>query len=270
MDSVHVPFFAGITVLFYFSMRPEFTSRTRRILFAAIAAISWAGAVELIQPYTGRSESIIDFRNGTAGVAFAALGLAFPRGIPVIAAGVLAVYVATLQPAWLELRGIHWRTSHFPLLGDFESDDEMKVWIAPDADDNKPCNTRLNRVELHASSGTHSLEVTAVGLGYPGVRYLAERQDWRAYSAFAFDVFNPGEPFDLSLRIDDSNSTNRSDRYSAAIPLNAGWNHIRIPIAQIAGAPSARLLRLGSIERVVFFMDGNNPRTFYLDRVRLE
>jgi len=270
MDAVHVPYFGAIAVLFFFSLRLDDTLRLRRILMAAVAAIAWAGAVEVIQPYTGRSESTIDFRNGAIGILLASLALWTPRRRPIIAVAAIGACVYAAWPAWGELHGILWRHVHFPVLGEFESDAELHLWVAPETPEGQLANTQIERTTEFASSGAHSLRVTGTGTGYPGVRFLAGDQDWRRYTMLGFDLYNPGAPFELGLRIDDADSTSRGDRYSASLPLTNGWNRIELPLATIAKAPANRSLRLEAVRRVVFFMDGKEARTFYLDHVRLE
>ncbi|HEY2341717.1 MAG TPA: hypothetical protein VGH90_01750, partial [Chthoniobacteraceae bacterium] len=159
MDAVHLPYFAGIAVLFFSSLRAEGMGRISRVLIAGLAAVIWAGTVEILQPYTGRTEDIIDFRNGAIGIVLAAVVLLRPRLLlPAVAVGIGAS-LWIVQPAWRELRAIWWRRSHFPLLGDFESDDELRIWQIPDTE---PANTRLSRSTEVATRGKCSLKVTTI------------------------------------------------------------------------------------------------------------
>ena len=284
MDAIHLPYFAAITVLFFLSIRGDRLSAMRRAFLAGTAAVAWAGAVELLQPLTGRSKDIHDFGNGSLGAGLAVLllaGRAFVRPLEswsraVLAAGWGAAAVGallfTLQPAWREGRGICWRMRNFPLLGDFETEDEMRLWIAPDADQVTASNTALDRSMDFASRGKYSLRVRITGPGWAGVRFLAADQDWRGYAVFACEIYNLGEPFSVGLRIDDSGSTDRANRYTGSLPLGRGWNQIRLPLAQIASSPPARPLEMKAIRRVIFFVDGTKERgqAFYLDDARLE
>ncbi len=271
MDAVHLPYFAGITILVYLALRVECLCLPRRVFVAGTATLAWAAAVEFLQPLTGRTKDIVDFRNGALGIALAICFLLWPRRwvfIVLIGAGASA-FIS--QPAWLEARGMWWRASHFPELGDFESDAELRLWITPEPAETGSSNTWLQRSSLFVSHGQYSLQVTTNGPGYPGVRFLAAGQDWRPYQTLACDVYNPASPFHLALRIDDAQSIGQSDRYTASLPIAPGWNQIRIPMQEIAKTPSG-LLHLGAIRRVLLFLDspGGGKRTFYLDHVRLE
>jgi hypothetical protein len=245
MDAVHLPYFAGIAVLFFCALRANRFRQVTRALAAGFTAVAWAGAVEILQPYTGRTEDIIDFRNGSLGVALAVVVLLRPRLLlPAVAAGLgLSLWIA--QPAWREFRSLWWRASHFPLLGDFESDDELRLWQIPDVKPDPP-NTRLSRSTAFASRGRFSLQIATVGPGFPGVRFLAEDQDWRPYAALACDIYNPGKPFNLGLRIDDSLSTDKSNRFNGSILLQSGWNSVRLPLAKIAVTQARALLYRGN------------------------
>ena len=130
------------------------------------------------------------------------------------------------------------------------------------------CRRKARRIILRACS----VRLRTTPTLWSSIRFLAADQDWRGYEALAFDIFNPAAPFDLALRIDDADSiANDRDRYHAAIPLASGWTHASIPLEKIAAGPVGRKLRLDAIRRVIFFLDTQpEPRTFYLDHVRLE
>lgn len=275
MDAVHVPFFAAFTG-FLFAVNPTRSpSEQRRIVMAAVLAAAFAGAVEVIQPLTGRNESFIDFRNGLLGILCATAWLEARRrhsraallGVVIFA---LVVCAFALRDAAAEGSGIAWRQAHFPLLGDFENDAELRLWIAS-GDDRIGRSARLQRTSDHATRGSHSLQISTTTASWPGVRFLAADQDWSDRAALAFDVFNPGEPFTLSIRIDDARSKNHDDRYNSALTVASGWNHFRLPLSGVATAPHARRLDLHAIRRVLFFLeDASTPRRFDLDNVRLE
>lgn len=272
MDAVHVPYFAAITVLITFCIRH--CSWRNRVLAASLCVLVWAGAVELIQPLTGRTRDIIDFRNGAIGVSIAAAALLSRRGRPILVlAGTIALGYA-LAPTWREYKAERERTLGFPMLGDFEKAFELKLWITPDSGEPPPHFTQIARSAAYASHGRYSLEVTITGggrgaNGLPGVRFLADGQNWSAYRMLAFDVFNPGSPFELGLRLDDANSTDRTNRYNGSVQVVAGWNHFSLSLARIAGEPE-KGLDLRKIRRLLFYTDGESDRKFYLDNVRLE
>jgi hypothetical protein len=74
------------------------------------------------------------------------------------------------------------------------------------------------------------------------------------------------------LRIDDTFPATRiTDRYNGAFPMGKGWNHVRIPLAEIQRSANQRPLDLKAVRRIIFFVEMPKAlRVFYLDWVRLE
>lgn len=269
MDGGHVPYLGAIAALFFYAQRSgRLVTRATR----AVAAIFlWAGLVELIQPAFGRTASWSDFGNGLLGATLAACILVcghrhwWKRMLLFCLLSAVAMFWRFF-PALEEWDAIRLRQRQFPMLGDFESGAELRFWVAPESG-----NTRLQRVPMHAISGKNSLSVSVIGPGWPGVRYLAEDQDWSAFSTLIFDVYNPGEPFHLAVRIDDVESTSLRDRFDGSYRIASGANHIRIPLAKASSQPAGRPLNLGTIRRVVFFTENLPPgQSYFLDAVRLE
>lgn len=236
-----------------------------------MAALS--AAIEIIQPLTGRSESITDFLNGATGILIAMVLLAAresPRRtlylcllVPLAAACTAVAFL----PAWKESAGMRWRSANFPMLGDFENEDELRLWIGSGD------GTTVERVREHASHGEWSLRVTTnAGTVWPGVRLLNAKQDWRGRTALAFDIWNDGPAFTLAIRVDDDfRHQAREDRYNSDLAIGPGWNHIAIPVAEIGSRPKNRRLNLAAIQTTVFYV--NEPKTthaFYIDHMRLE
>jgi hypothetical protein len=275
MDAAHVPFFAALTLFLDAVLPARPFSATRRMAVAGLIAAAIAGAVELLQPHTGRGGSFIDFLNGCLGAAITVSGWhAWHRGRVLRVAHALgagAVMLFALLPAWREWRGMQWRRAHFPLLGTFESEDEMRIWTAAEVPD-APARTALLRVREHAKDGSHSLRVATALTPWPGVRLRTGKADWSGFGALAFEVFNPGSPISLSVRItDDTASPGHDERYNGIVPLGEGWNHVRLPTDEIARGPKGRRLRLEVIRELLLFLDHpKQTSVLYLDHVRLE
>lgn len=275
MDYAHVPVFAAIT-WFLFAHLPERLTRSQRIGSALFLAAALAAGIERLQEYTGREASMSDFIDGVAGSILAALALAawplrarifWLSGVAIL--GVL-VSAAVLRPAWDEWRAIQWRSAHFPLLADFENDTDLPLWLSSLQAD-APHGAEIARSRDFPSHGEWALRVSTQAATYPGARLLCGQQDWRGHTALAFDLYNPGEPFPLALRIDDDfPNPAPGDRFLKTLPITAGWNHFQISTAEIAAAP-ARPLHLAAIRRIVFFLDTpKSPHVFYLDHLRLD
>jgi hypothetical protein len=263
MDAAHVPVFAMVTWLFFATNPAGLVRRRDALIAATLLAFGGALAVELLQSCTGRDGNLPDLAYGTLGIALAASALA---ARPVITA-LLALTAAALvfAPPLAEARGMAWRARNFPLLGDFESDEELRLWFARDRDHLVSAESGA-RVSAHATHGTHSLRVPIRVVHWAGVRLLCADQDWSTYHALVFDLYNDGPPFTLALRIDDARSSMHADRLNAALPMMSGANTLRVPLAEVA-----RVIDLRAVRRVVFFeLQPKAEHTYYLDHVRLE
>lgn len=278
MDPMHIPFFGGLTWFLTVANPLGVVGHRPRLIVCILLAAGAACAVEIIQPLTGRQESFEDLRDGCFGIALAGTALWHPlarrsRGfIFAWCAAALLLAAVGLQPAWMEARALLWRARSFPLLADFESADEMRLWVSAGLNPAPLTDTAMGRETVHPAHGSHSLIVSTAPGAWPGVRLLCDDQDWRGYAVLAFDIFTEGEPFDLALRIDDDAAQGGNDtRFNRALPVQRGWNHFRIPLAEIEHGPRARALRISSIRRVVFFRDHPRDwRQFFLDHLRLE
>jgi len=263
MDAGHVPVFAFVTWLFFATNPAGLVRRRDALVAAALLALGGAAGVELLQSYTGRNGNLPDFAHGMLGVTLAVSAIAAWSVLSTLLALVSAVVV--LAPPLAEARAMAWRSRNFPLLGDFESDQELRLWFARDADHLVSRDTR-SRVPAHATHGTHSLRVPIRLTQWPGVRLLCADQDWSSWRTLVFDLYNDGPPFTLALRIDDTHSDAYIDRFNAALPVRTGANTVRIPLPEVA-----RAIDLRAVRRLVFYeLQPKAEHTYYLDYVRLE
>jgi len=275
MDAAHIPAVAFLT-LFAWRILPSRIVENRALL-AFIICTAAAGLAEWSQRFTGREPSWSDFTNSAAGAFLTFLGVTMWQRRPVLPWRLLyiayaaAICAITVLPAWRELLAIGWRSNNFPTLGDFENKHELRLWCG-DGRREAPAGARIRIVTEYASHGEHSLRIETRAHGNPGVRFLAADQEWREYRTLAFDIFNPGDSFTVSLRIDDDfPKPEREDRFYRALTIATGWNHIAIPLEEIASTPKNRRLNLAAIRRVVFFLeDPAEPHVFHLDHVRIE
>lgn len=277
MDPMHIVFFGGVTWLLTVGNPLGIVGHRPRLVIAMLLATGLAVAVEVIQPLTGRQESFDDFRDGMFGILLVGSALWQPlvrrsRAFVMAWSGVALLLAGIgLHPAWMEARGLIWRARHFPLLADFESDDEMRLWVSSGLNPFPMMDTAMSRRPEHASHGAYSLIVQTAPGSWPGVRLICDGQDWTGYTALAFDIFNGETPFDFALRIDDDHEGDHNTRFNRALPLQHGWNHFRIPLSEIEHGPRGRPLHMNAIHRVVFFRDHpREGRVVWLDYVRLE
>lgn len=275
-DVSHIPLLGWLAAVLCYALPERVRSQPRRYMLAFVLAAGFAAAVELLQPHFGRTRSLGDFINGCIGAALALTGIAswqrtgnwrWRGGHAAALAGALAL---ALWPAYEEWRGIRWRQANFPSLGDFEDDEELKLWRPQGGSRGHPTNASFTRA--HASQGEQSLRVVGGAGDWAGVNYAAGDKDWTPFRALALDVFNPREPFTLFVRVDDNgNCAKLADRFERGFTVAQGWNRIRIVAAEIERGPKARRLNLKAVRRVaVFTGDGEPQRFWFLDNVHLE
>ena len=191
LDPMHMLFFGGVTWLLTVGNPLGIVGHRPRLVCAMLLAAGIAATVEIIQPLTGRQESFDDLRDGIFGILLVGSAMWLPlvrRSRAFVAAwfaGVLLFVVIGLQPAWQEARGLIWRSRHFPVLADFESDDEMRLWVSAGLSPSALMDTAMSRQPVHASHGTYSLIVQTAPGPWPGVRLTCDDQDWTGYSALA-------------------------------------------------------------------------------------
>lgn len=265
----HLVFFALLA--YWLQGAANSTQRTyfQQAIFIAAVIIGVGGAIELIQPYFGRSASWrdlgIDILGGGLGIAYLATPYRkshhpFWMGtrIIIIAVGVVVFY-GPIQRLWDMGAASH----RFPVLSDFETPLEAKRWTNGTID------------EHFAIHGKCSLKVLLETKKYAGTTLRRSIGDWSGYTAFAFSLYNPDDQeLPISVSIRDREHFKRGakfhDRFNCTYRLKQGWNDVTIPIADIQNAPQERKLDLDDLSEVVIFtVDPPAPRQMYLDYVRL-
>jgi|GEM_PF-5665449 len=271
LDFLHLPAFAAIA-LYFFRFLP-LASADRRILWSFAICTAVAGLIEILQAGTGRQASWDDFVHGMMGAFVGLLGrMMWPRRswfrpVYVLYAAFLSAYIAL--PAWREWKCIARRDQLFPVISDFESIEDFRRWTEQRQGD-VVWGVKVERSTVNVSQGQYSLRINLLAHPLGAVRVFLADQDWRPYHALAFDIFNPGQPWELSIRIDDHNPPAVHDRFYRSYQLAHGWNHERIPLSEIhyKGQP----LDLSAMRRIVFFLfePKAEENVFYLDWMRLE
>ena len=152
------------------------------------------------------------------------------------------------------------------ILYDFESDAELNhlYWN---------CHTLYSLSNDHATHGSKSLKMELYPSDYPGLVPLLAVTDWRGYTEFCFDVYNPsGQPVRIGVRIDDRKDyPDHSERYNSDFILKKGSNHIAIPLESVVASGSKRPLNIENIRRMFIFMKHPDKRTtLYVDTISLK
>lgn len=267
-NAVHVPLMAAFSLLLWL----RWGSAPRSYGWIALAGAVTAAAMELLQPWFGRTASVVDFFFGLLGVSAALCGIwawreGGRRARVLHAAFTLLLLYPMGRPVWLETRAALWRRNHFPVLGEFESAIEMRLWR--DRSPGRKWPTTLSLSGEHVSGGRRSLAVHAGGGAWPGVIYLAGGTDWSAYHELKWDMYNPGEPFRFTVRVDDEIDPRFASSFHRSFTADTGWNHFSLPLLTVRRGPRSRELDLTRVRHLYVYADGERSRLFFLDDVRL-
>lgn len=273
MNAGHFPAFIAITLCAHILLTRAGVPRA--LLLAVLGSATVALAIELVQPYVGRTQSSRDIFVGALGILVAAAGILLWRYPPwwlkpTFITATLVLFAAVATPAYREWSAVAWQIRQFPLLGDFETTQDLRLWSTTDAENRSP--TRIARSADHVSHGAHSLMIEAGLSSWPGIVNHTGDMDWRGYRELRLDIYNPSAPFTLHLRVDDDQEIDDYDeRFNNQVRVATGSNAIAIPISAIETQRPARALHLSTVRRVVLYLDAQTaPVTFYLDHIRLE
>lgn len=151
------------------------------------------------------------------------------------------------------------------VLFDFETDGELNRL-------NWKCYSLFSLSRHHATHGVKSLKMEFFPSDYPQLLTKTKRNDWRGFSLFRFDVFNPQKrDVQITVRIDDRKKYPAyGDRYSKSLILHPGKNIVTIPLETLKTSVTERNLELQSIYR--FFIYKAQPKEkiiLYVDNIRL-
>jgi hypothetical protein len=236
---------------------------------------AFGAASELAQRYSHRGASLHDAVNdalGAAGGVLIAMSLEQSRWTARIACalvGLAVMGIAEFEPS-ATILDCFLQPRELPMLASFERAREMDRGYEASA-------TRL-RVKSHATHGQYAMQVDLHPAKYPGVGILEPPADWSPYKTLAFDIDvapsgrDPSSPLKLIVKIEDAGHNGEyDDRFHLELRLTPGKHEVRIPLADVVVAPKRRQLDLKHIALLHWFtIDLAEPRTFYLDNVRLE
>jgi VanZ family protein len=111
------------------------------------------------------------------------------------------------------------------------------------------------------------------GKPFPGIGVKEPYPDWRGRSVLAFDVLNPGpSALAAGLRVHDFQHTAEYyDRFNQVLPLEPGFQTIRIPLDAIERGPRHRRLNLSHVEGLkLFLIRPTEPVRLVVGNFRLE
>lgn len=261
-DCGHLVFFIALVV----ALSKKIDVNNWRIGVLITATVFFGGGlIEIIQASIGRDGNWDDLLRDLTGTW---LGLFWiQRGGKWIWGGrflsiVLLIpnLTAVFFEVWYQLNA----RQNFPILAGFESNVEVHWGKKED--------------ELSAqyhTQGKYALKIKLSPKPYSGIKFGRLINDWRGFKQLRFDIYNPDQPFDMWIRVNDAehkqHSWGRADRFNRSFHLNSGWNNLSFSLEDIQHAPASRQMELSQISWVEIFV-GKLPesRIIYLDNLRLE
>ena len=247
-----------------------------RYAYAALVSAVVAVGIEIIQPVFSRTTNWLDAASSLLGTASGVLGAFVWQQGRKIRWRVTHLVTTLLLCTWVfwpvleQVHALRWRAVHFPILGDFEDEIEAELW-GPATNANGAL-TRLTSSSGWATRGKQSLRIETRTGTWAGISFRAGGRDWDDFKRLAFDVLNPGAPFQLNIRIDDTLETPPyAERFNSRVAVSEGYNSIVFDLADIRRGPRDRELNTKHVTRVVLFTGRDKSgRVFFLDHVRLE
>lgn len=266
---VHLAFFALLAWALVRMPVLAGLSPYRQITLVFVAVLILGGSIELLQGHIGRTASWKDLGVNLTGGLFGLLFLAPGRvRMPwmLLRGGqgvVLALCLFLLYKPVVTLWDMNQAARQFPVLSDFETRFQAERWTSGEID------RTLSR------TGRSSLRVELNTDTYSGTTLWRSFGNWENHEALNFSIYNPDpEPLVMTISIRDREHSRRGseyrDRFNRKLTLDKGWNDIVIPVSDIENAPAERTMDLSRLTYVVIFaMNLPEPRTIYLDNVRL-
>lgn len=284
-NSAHTMVFALITLLILVLLRetPHFFWRTPFKLYITAGSISLllATLTELIQLFTARDASLIDFVRDLAGTLFG-LGLyatidsrlqthqlmtakKLKAGIIVLS---FFLFTASMLPLAFLSGAYLQRQAEFPIVADLSA-----RWTQPFLRlHNAVINTNANYDAL-VEAESRLTHVTFKRGIYPGFSIIETISDWSAYRTFRLAIYSKqNQPFELVLRVHDAQHNHaHTDRFNTALTINKGINYFHIPLEAIKKAPANRQMNMAKIESLTLFSaQPAEGLSFYSGAMRLE
>lgn len=274
-DSAHVLGFAALAfsllrgLAVRYEGRPD-ARRLRTYLLTAGLALAFGMLAEALQIPAHRDASWGDVGRDACGIAAGLLaayaGRAAAAGRILVLAAMLLILLAGLFGPGRKLAARLSTELRFPVLADFESPLDLTLVELRGATVEAvpappgwplPGHVALVRTRAHAS--------------YPGIGFYGLPRNWSAYKTLTFRAAAAQKmPLNLYVLIRDAAHGNRyTDRFNARYALDATPRTIRIPLANVRRAPATRRMDMTRIVLVTFFVVGDAPHAFYLDRIAL-
>ena len=150
------------------------------------------------------------------------------------------------------------------VLYDFEQPGQVKAWDGMQAEQAGARTLSLEAPEVTAGDKALKIVFSGQGTDWPGVATSQVPADWSNYQALKFEVHSVN-PLNLSVRIDDSKSTDHPNRFNYTVKLDQKKTSVQISLQDIARSINPRDIKL-----LCFYLTKPPAgTTIYLDNIRL-
>ncbi|CBL44586.1 hypothetical protein HDN1F_10030 [gamma proteobacterium HdN1] len=156
------------------------------------------GAVELIQPWFGRFQSLDDWYKSSAGLAIGLVanflqGATLPAIKRMVIMAAIAMMIAFSLPLIKKIQMLEAFEHRFPILADFESEMDFALWkpyrniqLTPEEKDGRFAELSTQYPELARFGGRYA-RVSWANRDYPEIYLYNVVIDWRGYRKLCFD-----------------------------------------------------------------------------------
>lgn len=273
-DSSHSFVFFLVSLIGYLLFSLRTSQRGLRIALVAGGCFLTGIAIELVQPFVGRSASFNDIYYNFIGISSGALlFLALTskdQGKRKITLGLTSIL---LLGSSLTVPGIGYytymkRDTLMPELLNFEEPWQRRLWRAGGG-----AHASVVDAPSEWQQGSKVVRIDYPKRSYPGLTIKHVSPDWSDYQTLSFSVFSKLEtPQQLTLRVNDRAHIHQySDRFNQRIVVHPGLNQIQIGLDTIMKAPKDREMNIDSIaELAIFAVKPSTTFTLYFDDFRLE
>ncbi len=239
-----------------------------RYFYLSLFSLSVGILIEVLQPYFGRNQSLLDVVYDGWGIAASTLFFHLKRyGHPKSASAVGVIFLVfsflvPLHHAWVESK-----INRSPMLASFDRSWEswqyqvdpkvrMEIVSLPDASDS-----------LSAKLVFHPDEM------YPGFGLRFIRRDWRGFEYLTWRMYSDEKtPVKANLRVHDIHHQNEfNDRFNYRFTIHPGVNVYRVNLNEVEASPAARAMSMSEMAALKIFLTSPDRDTeLYLLDIGLE
>ena len=239
---------------------------SKQFILLTLFCFSLGIAIELIQPFFGRSREVGDVFMNYIGVLLSTLVINRNR----IHWGFQLAYVSVLgyllMPSALSIYDEIKLRYEFPVLASFQQNIALTRWKS-----DQPLS-----LAKPLPDGHQMMKITFVKRKYSGVALRYFQDDWQEYKSITMRFYNPNSyalPVTLIMTDQHYNKSkpNSQDRFDKDLEIAPGFSDITLPLKEVQAGVKLRKMDLSQMAGVDFYMYKlTNPIHLYLEELYLQ